>query len=233
MALAAQGSAKGTNQTGTSITSLASSAVSVTAGWLAVVVCRTGGNVTHSAPTDTAGNTYVQIGTTIGVASNDYLSLWYCASCAAQVNNVVTGHWGSSAYCSILVGYISGAAAAPLDKNASNTGSGTSIASGQMTTTQADEILVAGFSYGNNNATISAGAFAGTTGTLWTTSGSSNSGDTGLGYRIVSGIVTNATLAMGVSPTQNGLCILAATFKMASGPVTGPVPMFRPDLPNG
>ncbi len=48
---------------------------------VAVASWQIGGGLTHNAPTDTAGNTYAQIGTTVSIlGGNDQISLWGCVN---------------------------------------------------------------------------------------------------------------------------------------------------------
>ncbi len=65
---------------------------------------KAGQGVTHSAPTDTASNTYVQIGTTLNHPSgNLQLSLWACVSATGGSSFVVTNHLSVSTYTSLVV----------------------------------------------------------------------------------------------------------------------------------
>ena len=237
MAITLEAVAKGTNQTGSSITSLASSAVATTTGWLAVVMIRVSANTrTISAPTDTANNIYTLLPNTL--AGNDadcYLQLAYCENITGNAANVVTAHFSSGPYDSVLVLYFSGiAASSSLDASTNGAGNGTSVTSGTFSTGQADEVIVAGMSYGNNNATFSAGLIAGSTGTLGVTSGASNQGDSGMEYRIVSATQTNVTAAMTIGASQNFLAIGVATFKMAAaGGISIPVAMHHYKMMRG
>jgi hypothetical protein len=197
MAFAVAATAYGTNQS-TNATSLASSSVATTTGWAALVIYRSGDG-SHNAPTDTAGNTYVQIGTQY--TNGDFtISMWRCFSLTANASNVVTANFPSNPqYLSVLVAYISGAPGT-VDVTVDSTqeaGGVTSITSNAFTTTQADAIAFCVASYSGNNVTMQAGAIAGTTGTLAVTSDGASSGDTGLEYRVLSGIATSATATLG------------------------------------
>jgi hypothetical protein len=222
MANAVQAAYQGTNQTGTPGTSVPTSAShNVTAGWSAVVICRTGDNVTHTRPKFSSGtdDIFTQVGSTVGSAGNDYISMWYCANCSAHTSVTVSAFFSSSAYNSVLVGYWSGGlASSPLSFNATgSTGTGTSVTNTGTWTNAAGDIVIAAMSYGNAGRTFSAGAIGGPNGTMWKTSDGSTSGDTGMCYRVISDAAGSRTAAMSISGSENGLTLIVAGFKVAAG----------------
>ena len=217
MAIALETTAKGTNQTGSSVTSIASNAVATITGWLAIVVTRTANSVAINAPTDTAGNIYTAAtAKTASEANDNSLQVHYCENITGHASNVVTAHFASAPYVSVVVAYVSGIATSS-SLNVSDTESpapeAASITSSPWSTVQGREIVFSVMTYGDNNLTFSAGAIAGTTGTIATTSGAANSGDTGLIYRILSTIVSTQTATCNVSASVNDLQLHTVSFK--------------------
>jgi len=129
-----------------SATTVAAPATSLTAGNLLVVTARSAG-ITISGVADTAGNTYTRItGVITTGATPHHLDLWYAQNTLGNASNVVTVTFSSSAATrSVITAQYSGLkTTGALDVSATGLSSGVSVTSGNYTTTQADELIVAG-----------------------------------------------------------------------------------------
>jgi len=105
---------------------------------LLAIVSAQGG--TPSTPTDTAGNTWVQIGSTQPYNGNDNTKLFYVAQAKAGANTVSAAYTGTRGYLGILE--FSGGAASPLDTSTPGAGAGTTAAAGPIVPAAAGELLV-------------------------------------------------------------------------------------------
>ncbi len=148
---------------GQSSTSLAAPPADHLAGNLLVVICRNGSNtVSQTAPTDTAGNTFVGLtrATNAGIGA---IQMWYAKNINGNPNNVVSCHYASSnAYLTISVLQYAGAdTGSPLDSQAganSGTNKATSGATPALTTSQSGDLVVAGATVGKTGMTFGPGS---------------------------------------------------------------------------
>lgn len=96
MAIAFVNSSIGTNDD--SGTSLATAALSVTAGnSVIVIVHRWGGSGTPNGVTDTAGNTYAKCGSDMAGDSSDLVAFYIAHNITGHASNVVTAAWSANA----------------------------------------------------------------------------------------------------------------------------------------
>lgn len=205
----------GNDYTGTIDTSIAAAALSVTSGNLLLVTCRynnTTVNTTLQTPTDTAGNTFAEVGTEV-IAGTGFQSLWYAKNVTGNASDVVTcnlnaatGGAGFTNYVAIGVSQFSGlSTSGPLDANASGTSSsGNGVTSGGFTTTVANELLFAGCSQVNLSITYTAGSGY----TIAYQDGSAMM----MEYEIVSSIQTGATASFTASGSATPSTIVVGTF---------------------
>lgn len=129
-----------------SSTTVASPATAHTSGSLLVVVVNWETAATNlSSMADTAGNTYSNL--TKRTSTNMGSQIWYCANITGNASNIVTATFSSATTGhSIMVHEFSGAAVSSVfDQENGTSGTGSSLSAGNVTTTQADEVLVAGF----------------------------------------------------------------------------------------
>ena len=114
----------------------------VTAGSLLVVVFRCGGNHTVTF-TDTQSNTYAEAGSIYN--GDATMNLSYAMNTSAGANTVTQSGCGGSKMWS--VGEYSGVATtSALDQTNSASGTATTFLTGSITTTTADQLIVAGIS---------------------------------------------------------------------------------------
>jgi hypothetical protein len=202
------------NYGGIYATTIAAPAANHTAGNLLVVfVGLVSSTATVSSIADTAGNTYTYVASIV-YSAYYRIECWYAKNITGNANNVVTVTYSASVtYRTITVDQYSGCdPSAPLDQY--NTGSGNSAAptTGNITTTSADEVLVAGVHL-DANKTITAGANY-TKRTLTDPAPSFGASED----RIVSATGTyNATFSLN---SAAGWVIIVASFKAAA--VAGP-----------
>ena len=126
-------------------TTIAAPAANHTTGNLLVVfVGLRDTSVTVSSIADTAGNTYTYVTRIAGTSSA--IECWYAKNITGNANNVVTATFSASVYYrTITVNQYSGCdTSAPLDQYNTGTGYDTAPTTGNITTTVADEVLVAG-----------------------------------------------------------------------------------------
>jgi hypothetical protein len=221
-----QTTAKGTDQTGSSVTSVATGAVATTTGWLAVVATRVSANNTGtiSAPTDTAGDTCTLITSSLvtwGAGSGGHMELAQCLNITANASNVMTCHFTTDSFDSCIVEYYSGAlTSSALDAVTTGTGTASPVTSGTFSTVSSNEVIVACASPSANSGTFSAGSIGGTTATLDVTSGSSNAGDTGCEHRNVTSTQSSITAAMANTNVNGNAGISVASFKASTSGVS-------------
>jgi len=128
-------------------TTIAAPAANHTSGNLLVVfVGMNSSSVTVSSIADTAGNTYTKVTSIKDSEINDTIECWYAKNITGNANNVVTATFsGSVGYRTITVDQYSGCdTSAPLDQYNTGTGENTAPITGNITTTAANEVLVAG-----------------------------------------------------------------------------------------
>jgi len=213
VAIAFVNATSGGDNSGASKSSIACTAASHTTGNLIVVGCYyTGSAGSISSITDTAGNTYVKIAASSVTFTGYTGEIWYAVNVTGNASNVVTTHYSPSiTFPRVVVHQYSGCAtSSPFDQTATgHTASGTSVTSGNMVTTQANEVIVA-FMSASNSCTWTAGA-------SFTKRGSIVQTDTQGEDRIVSATGTYTASATEVGNKE--LWITAATF--ADTPVGG------------
>jgi len=125
---------------------IAAPAANHTAGNLLVVfVGTTSTTATVSSIADTAGNTYTYVTRIVGDLTGT-IECWYAKNIAGNVSNVVTVTFSASVYNrTITVDQYSGCdTSAPLDQYNTGSGNSNTPTTGNITTTVADEVLVAG-----------------------------------------------------------------------------------------
>jgi len=128
-------------------TTIAAPAANHTTGNLLVVfVGMNSTSVTVSSIADTAGNTYTKVTSIKDSEINDTIECWYAKNITGNANNVVTATFsGSVGYRTITVDQYSGCdTSAPLDQYNTGAGENTAPTTGNITTTLANEVLVAG-----------------------------------------------------------------------------------------
>jgi hypothetical protein len=213
MAITLQNTASGAVFNGTPVTTVSASAINATSGNLIAVFVTyyygVHGDPATTTITDTAGNTYTQVDTRDNGASQKIIS-FYAKNIVGNASNVVTATFSSNTiYTDIFVLQYSGLdTASPLDAHTTGTASAsTSVTSSSFTTSQADEVIVAG-------------AFDDTGGPLTAEAGytkqvSVNNG--GVEDKIVSSIQTGVTASMTGASGNWGMAVM--TFKQAPDPV--------------
>jgi hypothetical protein len=134
-------------------TSLAGTFPSTTASGdlLVLAASEYSGATNHlTSVTDTAGNTWIRVGTYFVSSHNSNGELWYSPN--AKPTNTVTAHVASSASMSFEVLEFSGVAtSSPLDSSTGTANTGTSAGSGAATSTVTDELAI-GFVAGHASA---------------------------------------------------------------------------------
>jgi IPT/TIG domain len=206
--------------TGSSSSSISAPATNHLAGNLLVVICRNGGSlsVTQNPPTDTAGNTYFGL---LPVTNSNVgqLQMWYAKNILGNPNNVVACHFSSSVpWLSISVLQYSGVDPVnPLDAQSVSTGgssSGTTALSAPFSTSQANEVIVAGATVDSLGMTFGAGSgFTVEDAAIGNMSGDEDA--------LVTTLQTNAIATMSWSGSHHWLFVLAA-FKENFTPFTTP-----------
>lgn len=142
MAIAYVNRTSGSSETG--VTSVNCTAANHSAGGLLVVGVKFEGGATTVTASDTAGNTFTGL-TARTNTNNDLRSrILYSANITGHATNVVQVQFAASrAFSRIFVLQYSGCDATPFDQeNFGQSGSGTSMTTGNVTTTVNDEVLV-------------------------------------------------------------------------------------------
>lgn len=106
------------------------------------------GPVAVASVTDTAGNSYIKIGTTGGGDALHDVECWFAANIVGNAANVVTATFArETTFRSIAVAQYSGLLSGSFDANSTFvlTSSGTTHVTGNVTTVSAGELLVGGF----------------------------------------------------------------------------------------
>jgi hypothetical protein len=127
---------------------LAADAISHTTGNALFVGVRwfdVGGSINISSITDTAGNTYVQVGGgKVSGASNEQLDIWYALNITGNASNIVTVNMGSSVqFWGVVVEQWSGIATSSADDgvHATDDTTGTTLTSTAFSTSQANTVV--------------------------------------------------------------------------------------------
>lgn len=199
-----------TGQTSTSVN------ITTTAGNLLVAVVREGSNNTDSPTmTDSASQSWtrVTIVTISGIAMEE--AMFYMAN-SASVSSV-TVNWSTSGgvkNTAIVIYEISGAATSNVfdaSVNSSANSSVTSLTSGSLTTTNANDILLYGVSPNGAGGAETAGS-----GYTLPANSTSTNGRLGMEYKIVSAIQSSVTTSLSWATAIFGATGIFASFKAAS-----------------
>lgn len=132
------------NQTASTSTVVTPSATTTSGNLLVAIVYEDASNSSTLGITDSASQTWLQVGSTITIG-NAALAMFYKANSTAVTT--ITGTSTTSATLPVCVYEISGIATSlPLDgfATASNVATGLSLTSGALTTTNANDILIFG-----------------------------------------------------------------------------------------
>lgn len=174
---------------------------------LVALITRTTGHAVSSV-TDSAGNSWVQAGTTLSNADNNDFDIWYAKNATANAGAVTATLASATTYLQMAIYEVSGAdTSAPYDTSATGSGFGTAVASGTLTLATANEIIFAmviatppGVTQGTNY-----------TGTNYTVTGDANA------YFLAEYHIVTANEAATASASSGNWGILAAAFKAAGG----------------
>lgn len=193
------GTDRGSNASGSSVTSISTSATNHSAGKALVALVRIGQSGVTATVTNTAGDTWSACspaGDNGGGAGT--IQWFYTLSTVGNANDVVTASFSSAPYVAILVGELTGVATSSAQDICSrgDFSSTASITTSSFTTDTADEILLQGAVWGALGYTVTAGSG-------YTAIVDSN-GMCGLQYQSVSAIQTGATATMTTSSSNNG-----------------------------
>ena len=198
------------NGTGSTFSSLAAPAADHLAGNLLVVICRNGKNtISQTAPTDTAGNTFVGL-TPATDASVGVIQMWYAKNIKSNANNVVSCHYASpDYYLTISVLQYAGANPSnPLDSQAEANGGTSKATSGvtpAVTPSRIGGLVVVGATVGATGMTFSSGTgFTVLDSSIATFSGDEDQSVTALGPVVPS---------MSWGPSSQLWAMVAAAFK--------------------
>jgi hypothetical protein len=164
-----------TNQGGNSAatTSFAVTFGGATAGGnLLVVIVHSRGSETVTL-TDSAGNTYQQLGNYItDSGGNNTASIWYCRNALANAGTVTAAYSTSAVFHGLAIYEISGCdTALPFDVVRTNNATGTAITSGTLPLSTSTEIIIAG---GEASGPPITAFGAGYTGTNWAMTGNAS-----------------------------------------------------------
>jgi hypothetical protein len=205
----------GVSGSGTGVATVATSAKTTTTGNLNVVFVKwEGGGSSLTSVTDTAGNTYLQIGSTIQHTSLEpYGAMFYCANATGNASNVFTATFSGSTlvFIKIIAEEFSGIATSSVTDGAATTKNDTTSAtysSADITTTTSGLVFmgIAGYT------TLS--GHSGTAGNPDFTVGATNA-DTFIAY-LISG--SAQTVSPGASAAESDRwVVISQAFKDAGG----------------
>jgi hypothetical protein len=153
---------KGGNNSAIAGTTLAQSAAfgTVTTGDLVVVIVGTGTNTTtHSAPTDTASNTYTQVTTGSPQSASVWgkLSMWFKCNATGGSSFSVTANTGSDTERSLIVLDYSGVASAScLDISGGALATATGTPTVTIAPTSSGDVIVGGIQFASTTAAYTA-----------------------------------------------------------------------------
>ena len=202
--------ARGSNASGSSVSSISTGSVSHTTGNLVVVACRNYILGTTTV-TDTAGNTYTAL-TRYSDGANDAFQWFYAKNITGHASNVVTCNFSTaSSYVAVIAFQVSGASTtSPLQ---SETGAlhsaSTTWTSPTFSTTGAYSIVFFGASIYNVGVTWTAGLIGGTTADGISGSEPSNVGIAVGEYRAITGAASSITAAMTSTSSTAGIMAVA------------------------
>jgi len=194
--------------------------VATGSGNLLVLTCYQPTNNTSTlAVTDSASQSgYLQAGSYASSGTTDRFAMFYKENSASITS--ITGTWSGSLVATVpcVVYEISGAAtSSSIDAtvNASQNATGTTITSGSLTTTNANDILIFGVGENANTSGWSPGA-----GFAIQSGGSITAGRAATSTEIVSSTQSGVTTTMSWTTTGNKIDTVFAAFKAASGVTT-------------
>ena len=124
------------NVSSTNTTGIAASFASSTTAGNAIVVAASTTGPAISSVVDSQGNTYVQ-----AVASGGN-AVWYTTGIKGGADTITANFAASTGFSLIYIHEYAGLASNPLDQVSSQTGTGTAITSGAVTTTEANELIL-------------------------------------------------------------------------------------------
>lgn len=194
--------------------------INTTAGNLLVAFIRQGSDNTSTVTvSDSASQTWTQVSSSpVHSSQTNFTGYMFYIPNSAAVASVTVTFSVAVKNRSITVYEISGAAtSSPLDGNVSSSTSvaATSLTSGSLTTTNANDILLYGVSPDG-----ASGGFTVGSGFTFQTNSNTNTREA-MQYEIVSSVQTNVTTSMSWATSQTGAVGIFAAFKAASG---GPPP---------
>lgn len=117
-----------------------------TAGNLLVVIVVAGSGADTTAVNDTLGNTWTHAATAFNTGSGMRTELWYAENCLGGANTVTATLSASEGWVITIAEYSGLLTSGSLDQvnNSPTTASGATLNSGNITTTQNDELIVGG-----------------------------------------------------------------------------------------
>ena len=178
-------------------------------------------------PTDTAGNTYVRIGSQVTNGSSMAWDRFYCAGATGSATLKITGN-ASAGTNSIGVYFveITGATASPLDQSSGAGGSGT-VAPGSITISPSPngELLISCMSAQDFTATIPFTAPSGFSILTSQTVGNNNQGNGALATDVVS--ASGAYNPAWTSPTGQFSAVILDSFSSPSPPIITAQPVAQ------
>lgn len=212
MAIAFVNSTIASNDSGGTVSSLATVPTSLTTGNLIAVIVRNDtSNATAITISDTAGNTYTEI-ISASMDSGDAISFFYCADPTGNSSNIVTANFSPAAsFTAVASLQFSGCnTIAPLDTSASGVVAGTasSVATNTFNTAIANEVVIAGFSVNSLSNTF-------TPASGYTLANTDNGGFVATEYQIFNSIQSGITAGASFNGTAGKWEIVAAAFKAA------------------
>jgi hypothetical protein len=118
-----------------------------------IIVAIDGEASSISSVTDSLGNTYTKA---VGITSPSNLAIYYASDMTGGADTVTADFGSSTGFSTLYIQEVSGVAvSSPVDQtNSSSVSSGTSLSSGNVTTTQASELL---FGYCWSSHSVTAG----------------------------------------------------------------------------
>ncbi len=201
--------ARGTDLSGSSYSSISTGSISHTSGNLIVVACRSYGVATTTV-TDVAGNTYTAL--TRREDGSEAFQWFYAKNITGSASNVVSCNFSTaSSYVAVIAFQVSGASTtSPLQ---SETGAlhsaSTTWTSPTFSTTGAYSIVFFGASIYNVGVTWTAGLIGGTTADGISGSEPSNVGIAVGEYRSITGAASSITAAMTSTSSTAGIMAVA------------------------
>lgn len=176
-----------------------------------LIAVTVGANDSVTAVTDNKGNSYSIAGARS--VNGDGSEIWYSVPTSVGAGHTISVNMASSAFTTACAAAYNGfSGTVSLDQAAGSTGTSTSLSSGNVTTTVADELLIGSGTHVNTSGAFTAGA------SFTIRAQYSNSGDNATGYiedRVVS---ATGTYSAGATVAGNSdWAARIATFKGSGG----------------